>query len=130
YWKSKLKEDLEKEIIKAGQLQSGYLRAKEELEALKLQQTDDLDEKQQEALMKKLRYEADTNTIQFSIHVKQFLQKASLTSFNLAALASASNAEKKRLLESLDMLETFIENVRPSINSRKVVEGNVITQKR
>ncbi len=37
YWKNKLNDDLEKERLKVEQLKSGYQRAKEELEAIKLQ---------------------------------------------------------------------------------------------
>lgn len=122
YWKNKLNDDLEKERLKVEQLKSGYQRAKEELETIKLQQSDDFNEQEAAAQMKKLRFEADSNTIQVSIHVKQFLQKVGITSFMLGAIGSASSSEKKRLSESLDMLEAFIEQIRPAVNSRKVVE--------
>ncbi len=121
YWKDKLKDDLESERIKVEQLKLGYQRTKEELEALKLQQPDGFNEQQSAAQMKKLRFEADSNTIQVSIHVKQFLQKVGITSFMLGAIGSASTSEKKRLGESLDMLEAFIEQLRPATNGRKVV---------
>ncbi|URJ50690.1 ParB N-terminal domain-containing protein [Paenibacillus polymyxa] len=126
YWKGKLKEDLEAERLKIEQLRGGYQRAKEELETIKLQQPDDFDEQQAAAQMKKLRFEADSNTIQVSIHVKQFLQKVGITSFMLGAIGSASSSEKKRLSESLDMLEAFIEQIRPAVNGRKVVDANDI----
>lgn len=125
YWKNKLKEEIESERLKVEQLKSGYQRAKEEIEALKLQQPDNFDEQQATAQMKKLRFEADSNTIQVSIHIKQFLQKVGITSFMLGAVANASSSEKKRLSESLDMLEAFVEQIRPAVNGRKVVEGNV-----
>lgn len=121
YWKNKLKEEIESERLKVEQLKSGYQRAKEEIEALKLQQPDNFDEQQAMAQMKKLRFEADSNTIQVSIHIKQFLQKVGITSFMLGAVAQASSSEKKRLSESLDMLESFIEQLRPAVNGRKVV---------
>ncbi|MMZ56500.1 Chromosome-partitioning protein Spo0J [compost metagenome] len=126
YWKGKLKEDLETEHFKIEQLRDGYQRAKEELDAIKLQQPGDFDDQQAAAQMKKLRFEADSNTIQVSIHVKQFLQKVGITSFMLGAIGSASGSEKKRLSESLDMLEAFIEQLRPAVNGRKVVDANVI----
>ncbi|TKH35994.1 plasmid-partitioning protein [Paenibacillus polymyxa] len=126
YWKGKLKEDLETERLKIEQLRGGYQRAKEELETIKLQQPDDFDEQQAAAQMKKLRFEADSNTIQVSIHVKQFLQKVGITSFMLGAIGSASSSEKKRLSESLDMLEAFIEQLRPAVNGRKVVDAHDI----
>jgi ParB family chromosome partitioning protein len=121
YWKNKLKEDLDTERIKADQLKSGYERVKEELQALKLKQPDDFDEQQAALQLKKLRFEADNNTIQFSIHVKQFLQKAGITSFMLGAITNASSSEKKRLAESLDMLDAFTEQLRSAVNGRKVV---------
>ncbi|MDY8095825.1 ParB N-terminal domain-containing protein [Paenibacillus polymyxa] len=126
YWKGKLKEDLEAERLKIEQLRGGYQRAKEELETIKLQQPEGFDDQQAAAQMKKLRFEADSNTIQVSIHVKQFLQKVGITSFMLGAIGSASSSEKKRLSESLDMLEAFIEQLRPAVNGRKVVDANVI----
>ena len=121
YWKSKLKEEIESERLKVEQLKSGYQRAKDEIDALKLQRPDDFDEQQAAAQMKKLRFEADNNTIQVSIHIKQFLQKVGITSFMLGAVSGASSSEKKRLSESLDMLEAFIEQLRPAVNGRKVV---------
>lgn len=121
YWKNKLKEEIESERVKVEQLKSGYQRAKEEIEALKLQQPDNFDEQQAAVQMKKLRFEADSNTIQVSIHIKQFLQKVAITSLMIGAVSSASGSEKKRLSESLDMLEVFIEQLRPAVNGRKVV---------
>jgi ParB family chromosome partitioning protein len=126
YWKGKLKEDLETERFKIEQLRDGYQRAKEELEALKLQQPDDFDEQQADIQMKKLRFEADINTVRMRSHVKQFLQNAGITSFMLGAISSANSSEKKRLGESLDMLQSFIDQVRPAVNGRKVVDRNDI----
>lgn len=120
-WKDRLDEALKQEQIKIDQLKSGYKLVKEEVESLKLQQTDDFDEQMAAAQMKKLRFEADNNTIQVSIHIKQFLQKVGITSFMLGAVAEASSSEKKRLTESLDMLQAFIDQLKPAINGRKVV---------
>lgn len=128
YWKDKLQDDVEAERLKVEELKAGYQRTKEELETMKLQQPDDFDEQQAAALMKKLRFEADSNTIQISIHVKQFLQKVGITSFMLGAVSGASTSEKKRLSEGLDMLQSFIDQLRPAINSRKVVDRNDIDE--
>lgn len=128
YWKDKLEVDVESERLKVEELKAGYQRTKEELETMKLQQPDDFDEQQAAAQMKKLRFEADSNTIQISIHVKQFLQKVGITSFMLGAVSSASTSEKKRLSEGLDMLQSFIDQLRPAINSRKVVNPNDIDE--
>lgn len=40
----------------------------------------------------------------------------------LGAIGAANMGEKKRLGESLDMLQRFIDQVRPAVNGRKVVE--------
>ncbi|MDF2652125.1 MAG: parB1, partial [Paenibacillus sp.] len=63
FWKGKLDEELDNEKQKAEQLRNGYQRVKEELEAVKLQQPDNFDEQQAELQLKKLRFEADNNTI-------------------------------------------------------------------
>ncbi|MCR8633447.1 ParB N-terminal domain-containing protein [Paenibacillus radicis (ex Xue et al. 2023)] len=120
-FKDNMDEALQQERVKIEQLKSGYQRVNEELEALKLRQPDDFDEQMAAVQMKKLRFEADNNTIQVSIHVKQFLQKVGITSFMLGAVAEASSSEKKRLAESLDMLQSFIDQLKPAINGRKVV---------
>lgn len=122
----KWKKDIEAESQKVRDLNAGYKRIQEELETLKLQQPEDLDDQQRAAQLKKLRYEADSNTVQLSIHVKQFLQKAAVTTLNLGSVASASSSEKKRFNESLDMLQTFIDQMRPAVNGRRVVEADVI----
>lgn len=119
--KSKHKQEMENSEFVLKNLREGLRDAQEKVKALELQRPDDYDEQYASAQLKKLKFEADTNTVQFSIHVKQFLQKVGITSFNLGAIASASSSEKKRLSESLDMLESFIEQLRPAINSRKVV---------
>lgn len=128
YWKAKLQDDVEAERLKVEELKAGYQRAKEELETLKLQQPSDFDEQYANAQMKKIRFETDHNTAQVNYHVKQLLQKVGITSFMLGAVSGASTSEKKRLSESLDMLQTFIDQMRPAINSRKVVNPDDINE--
>ncbi|MGE6578967.1 ParB N-terminal domain-containing protein [Paenibacillus xylanexedens] len=128
YWKEKLQEDVEAERLKIEELKAGYQRTKEELETMQLQQPDNFDEQHAAAQMKKLRFEADRNTIQISIHINQFLQKVGITSFMLGAVSGASAGEKKRFSEGLDMLQSFIDQMRPAINSRKVVNPNDIDE--
>lgn len=94
YWKEKLQEDVEAERLKIEELKAGYQRTKEELETMQLQQPDNFDEQHAAAQMKKLRFEADRNTIQISIHINQFLQKVGITSFMLGAVSGASAGEK------------------------------------
>lgn len=119
--KAKHKQEMENSEFVLKNLREGLKEAQEKVKELELQQPNEVDDQHEAARLKKLKYEADINTVQFSIHVKQFLQKVGITSFNLGAISAASTSEKKRLSESLDMLEAFIEQVRPAINSRKVV---------
>lgn len=94
YWKAKLQDDVEMERLKVEELKAGYQRTKEELETMQLQQPDNFDEQHAAAQMKKLRFEADRNTIQISIHINQFLQKVGITSFMLGAVSGASAVRK------------------------------------
>lgn len=105
----------------ADQLRKGYERIKEELASLKLNQPDDFDEKQQEALKKKLQYEADINTIQLRVQIKSFLEKAAISSLIIGSIAQTDSSEKMRLTASLEMLESFSTQIRAALNGRKVV---------
>jgi ParB family chromosome partitioning protein len=119
---AKWKKEIEAESQKVRDLNAGYKRVQEELEALKLQQPEDFDEQQAKLKLKSLQYKADTNTTQFNVYVKEFLKTAALTSLMIGSISSASNSDKKRLNESLDMLQVFIDQVRPAVNGRKVVQ--------
>jgi ParB family chromosome partitioning protein len=105
----------------ADQLRKGYERIKEELAALKLNQPDDFDEKQQEALKKKLQYEADINTIQLRVQIKSFLEKAAISSLLIGSIAQTDSSEKMRLTASLEMLDSFTSQIKSALNGRKVV---------
>ncbi|OMD87776.1 MULTISPECIES: ParB N-terminal domain-containing protein [Paenibacillus] len=122
YWKDKMKDAVKSEELKVEQLKAGYQRTKEELEALKLQQPDDFDEQQAKLKLKSLQYNVDLNTTQFNIKVNKFLETAGLTALMIGSISSASSGEKKRLNESLNMLQTFIDQVRPAVNGRRAVE--------
>ncbi|ASA20903.1 ParB N-terminal domain-containing protein [Paenibacillus donghaensis] len=119
---AKWKKEIEAESQKVRDLNAGYKRIQEELEELKLRQPEDFDEQQAKLKLKSLQYKADYNTTQFNIYVKKFLETAALTSLMIGSISSASNSEKKRLNESLDMLQSFIDQVRPVANGRKVVQ--------
>jgi ParB family chromosome partitioning protein len=119
--KSKHKQELENADFVAKNLREGLKEAQERLRALELKSPEGFNEGEAADELKKLRYSADKNTVQFAIHVRKFIQDHAITAFNFGSIASASNADKKRLSESLDMLQTFIDQIRPAINSRKVV---------
>ncbi|MUG26010.1 plasmid-partitioning protein [Paenibacillus macerans] len=120
-WKAKYKQEMENSEFVLKNLRDGLKEAQEKIKTLELQQPNDFDEQHEAVKLKKLRFEADINTVQLAVQIKQFLQKVGITSFMLGAVAGASSSEKKRLSESLDMLEAFVEQIRPAVNGRKVV---------
>ncbi|WKL02450.1 ParB N-terminal domain-containing protein [Paenibacillus amylolyticus] len=75
YWKEKLDDDVEAERLKVEDLKSGYQRAKEELEALKLQQPDDFAEQYATAQLKKLRFEKTTTLPKLVITLNSFFRR-------------------------------------------------------
>lgn len=124
-WKAKHKQEMENSEFVLKNLRDGLKEAQEKIKTLELQQPNDFDEQHEAVKLKKLRFEADINTVQLAVQIKQFLQKVGITSFMLGAVAGASSSEKKRLSESLDMLEAFVEQIRPAVNGRRVVNEHV-----
>lgn len=108
------------------QYKSGYEEAKSELEQYKLQDTDDFNEEQMEQQRKKLQYEADISTLQLSVHYKQFIEKAAITSYLIGALASSSPFEKKRLQELCEVAEKIIKETKLALTGRNL--GGVINE--
>ncbi|MEC0140439.1 ParB N-terminal domain-containing protein [Paenibacillus macerans] len=123
-WKAKYKQEMENSEFVLKNLRDGLKEAQEKIKTLELQQPSDFDEQHEAAKLKKLRFEADINTVQLAVQIKQFLQKVGITSFMLGAVAGANSSEKKRLSESLDMLEAFVEQIRPAVNGRRVVNDH------
>jgi ParB family transcriptional regulator, chromosome partitioning protein len=124
-WRQKLEDEKQADKLNMEQLRKGYERVKEDLEALKLNQPEDFDEKQQEALKKKLQYEADINTIQLRVQIKSFLEKAAISSLLIGSIAQTDSSEKMRLTASLEMLDSFTAQIKAALNGRKVVEKHV-----
>ncbi|GGF73277.1 hypothetical protein GCM10010912_18120 [Paenibacillus albidus] len=120
----KWKKDIEAERDKAEELKIGLDRVKTEMEELKAQQPADFDEQLAALQLKNLRFQADQNVLQISAHTKSYLQKVGLSAFAMETISNASAGERKRINESLDMLQSFIDQIRPAVNGRKVVGSN------
>jgi ParB family transcriptional regulator, chromosome partitioning protein len=122
----KWEKDIEVERDKAEELKVGLDRVKTEMEQLKAQQPADFDEQLAALQLKNLRFQADQNVLQISAHTKAYLQKVGLSAFALETICNASASERKRINESLDMLQSFVDQIRPAVNGRKVVGRNDI----
>lgn len=120
-WKAKYKQEMENSEFVLKNLRDGLKEAQEKIKALELQQPSDFDEQHEAAKLKKLSYEARINTLQLAIQIENFLQKVGITAFMLGAVAESSSSDKRRLSKDLDMLEAFVEQLRPALNGRKVV---------
>lgn len=112
--------------FKLKQYKSGYEEAKAELEKYKVQDTDNFNEEQMEQQRKKLQYEADISTLQLSVHYKQFIEKAAITSYLVGALASSNPFEKKRLQELCEVAEKIIKETKLALTGRNL--GGVINE--
>lgn len=121
-WKRKLKEDRDNDKFTINTLRQGLQRTKEELAALKLHNPEDFDEQQASIQRKKLQHEADINTIQVRVHIKNFLEKAAIGSFMVGAIASADEAERNRLSECVEMLEKYVTQIKLALSGRKIGE--------
>jgi ParB family chromosome partitioning protein len=122
----KWKKDIEVERDKVEELKVGLDRVKTEMEQLKAQHPADFDEQMAALQLKNLRFQADRNLLQISTQTNAYLQKVGLSTFALDTIYNASASERKRINESLDMLQSFIDQIRPAVNGRKVVGRNDI----
>lgn len=121
-WKQKLEDEKLADRQNMEQLRKGYNGIKEELEVLKLNQPDDFDEKQSEAIKKKLQYEADINTVQLRVQIKNFLEKAAISSLLIGSISQTDSTEKMRLASSIEMLENLTSQIKAALQGRKVIK--------
>lgn len=116
-------EDLEFDNIN---LKHGYKEAKEKLQQYEMRNTIDFNEEQAKKQREKLQHEADYNTLEVRVHINQFLEKVAITSYMQGALASADPITKRKLYESIDMLETFTTQIKAALNGR--ILGGIVNE--
>ncbi|MVP00390.1 DUF3102 domain-containing protein [Paenibacillus sp. N10] len=121
-----LKNEIEESRFKIKNLQAGYQEAVQKLKEFELRETVDFDEEQAALQRKKLMHEADLTTIHLRIHIKQFLEKAAVGTFMQGAIAHSNDLEKKQLSQSLEMLESYVSQLKAALNGRKL--GGIINE--
>jgi len=107
-------------------LRHGYQKAKEKLQEYELKNTVDFDAEEARKQREKLQHEADYNTLELRVHIMNFMEKVAITSYLTGAIAAADPVTKKRLRESVEMLEEFVNQIKAALNGR--VLGGVINE--
>lgn len=103
-------------LIRAAQKQLDSLQ--DEIKALKLSNTDDFDDEFADKKLQRLEREANIETLQLAVSIKQFLKDAALTAFQEGALAAASPNVKQRMLENVELLESFTRSIKSALQGR------------
>lgn len=94
-----------------------YEQLQQELKILKAQ-SDDSDDGLSEQKLKRLEREASIETMELAVNIRRFLKDASLTQYQIGALANASESYKKKTLENVEILEQFVKNIKTALNGR------------
>lgn len=121
-----VKRKLEKLEFDNNDLRHGYKSAKEKLQQFEISNTVDFDEEQARKQREKIQHEADYNTLELRVHITNFMEKVAITSYLKGAIASSDPVTKKRLMESIDMLESFVEEIKSALNGR--ILGGVVNE--
>lgn len=103
---------------------SGYKESQEKLQRYELLNAEEYDAEQSKKQLEKLQAEAEIETVNIRIAYKQFIESAAISDYIHGAIASASSAEKKRLLELVGLSEKIIQNTKAAIMARKVSAVN------
>lgn len=95
-----------------------YESLQDELKILKAQHSDDSKDQLSEQKLKRLEREASIETMELAVNIRRFLKDASLTQYQIGALANASESYKNKTLENVEILETFVKNIKSALNGR------------
>jgi Protein of unknown function (DUF3102). len=107
-------------------LRHGYKEAEEKLKQYELMNADDFDAEYARKQREKLQHEAEMNSLQIVVQIKNFLEKSAITSFMEGALASADPITKRKVLDSIEMLEKYARQIKAAVNGR--ILGGVINE--
>jgi sulfur transfer protein SufE len=113
-----IEQKMKDDEFKLKNFRRGYDELKEKIQRLELEQTDDYNHEIAEMKKKKLQQEADISTLQLRVHIKNFLEKVAINSYMQGAISSADPATKKKLQESVDMLDQFTDQINSSLQGR------------
>lgn len=121
-----LKRELEQLKFENTNLRHGYQDAKEKLQQHELRNTTEFDAEEAQRQREKLQHEADVNALQICVHVKNFIEKAAITSYMEGALAAADPITKRRVIDSIDMLEKYARQIKAAVNGR--ILGGIVNE--
>lgn len=121
-----IKRQLEDLKFENQNLKAGYQDVQKELQNYKVKDTVEFDELEAQKQRKKLQHEAELNALQIRVKINKFLEETAITAFMEGALAAADPITKKKIHESLEMLEKFTHQIKASLNGRII--GGVINE--
>lgn len=122
----KIKQQLEDLKFENQNLKAGYQETQQELQNYKVRDTVEFDEVEAQKQRRKLQHEAELNALQIRVKINKFLEDTAITAFMEGALAAADPISKKKIHESLDMLDKFTNQIKASLNGRII--GGVINE--
>jgi len=78
----------------------------------------DFDEGKADKQKKKLYWESEKNVLEMKVHVDTFLKNTAVTAFRKGAIASADNATKRKLKDSVEDLKEFTKQMEIVLSGR------------
>lgn len=121
-----IKRQLEDLKFENQNLKAGYQETQQELQNYKVRDTVEFDEIEAQKQRRKLQHEAELNALQIRVKINKFLEETAITAFMEGALAAVDPISKKKIHESLDMLDKFTNQIKASLNGRII--GGVINE--
>jgi len=121
-----LKKKMEQLEFDNTNLRHGYKSAKEKLQQFELQNTVEFDAEQSRKQREKLQHEADYNTLELRVHINNFMEKVAITSYMSGAIGAADIVTKRKLQESVAMLEDFTNQIKAALNGR--ILGGIVNE--
>lgn len=92
-----------------------------EIDTYKLKDTSDFDEKATEWELKKLQIEADRNTTQVRLSLKQLNNKISISKFMYDAISASNEYEKSEMKKEINILKDIINGIEASLKNRREI---------
>lgn len=121
-----LKKELEEKDFQLNSYKKGYQEANAKIRQYEMHNTIDFDAEQAKKQREKVQHEADFNTLDLRVQVNHFLEKVAINSFMQGALAAADPITKKKLYESIEMLESFTNQIKAALNGR--ILGGIVNE--
>lgn len=121
-----MKKKVEELEFQNNNLRHGYQEAKEKIQKFELLNTIDFDAEQSRKQREKMQHEADYNTLELRVHITNFLEKVAISSFMQGAITASDPITKRKLQESITMLESFTTQIKAALNGR--ILGGIVNE--